>query len=221
MTTIVGFEGSLMPGAAGMLAVVVVDGDAYSLIRFGPRVERVALTRQDFDDATQRGLLHRLERAVESDSDSPVLLYLPERPLFRPRSRWDHEWLEEVLHAPGIRNAFFHEGSRVMALSATKAHDLLRLLLEEVLGSLRLGPLRQRWADEPEARLFLRTASAVLKDPNLRERVFALLFAEVSDNELKWNALVRDARREFSDEAVERIKQDAAALRPKPLASAG
>jgi len=220
MTTIVGFEGSLVARAAGVLPVIARTGEEFELIRCKPEVERVHLDQSEFERLTERGLIHQLQHQIETESESPVLLFLPDRLLFARRfPPWDL-WFEEYLHGPGIKRAFHEHGVSGFVLSMTKAHDLLRLLLEEVLGFLRLDLHRWRRPEDTDARLFLRSASATLKDPKLRERVFGLLFAQSADDEVRWNALVRDAQREFGDEALERIKADAAALRPPPPLSA-
>lgn len=224
MTTIVGFEGSLVPRAAGILPLVAAAGDHFELIRCKPELERAALDRVEFERLVEQGLAKKLERPLETPLEAPVLLYLPVRVLFAGRRfpPWEM-WIEEYLHSPGIAVAFYEHGSRGLILSMTRAHDLLRLLLEELLGLLRLDIHGRRRGTDPESRLFLRSASAVLSDPLLRERVFALLFAQAAEDETKWNALLRDARREFDDAALERIKRDAAALQqPSELsASAG
>lgn len=219
-TIIVGFEGSLVARAAGVLPVVARTGERFELIRCKPEVERVRFDQREFDRLKERGLIHQLQHQVETESESPVLLFLPDRLMFARRFLpWDL-WFQEYLHGPGINHAFHEHGVSGFVLSMTKAHDLLRLLLEEVLGFLRLDLQRWRRPEDIEARLFLRSASATLRDSNLRERVFGLLFAQSADDEARWNALVRDARREFGEGALERIKADAAALRPPPRLSA-
>lgn len=220
MTTIVGFEGSLIARAAGLLPVIGRTGERFELIRCKPEVERVQFDQVEFDRLKARGLVHQLPHPVETESESPVLLFLPDRLLFARRFPPWELWFEEHLQGPGINRALHEAGMSGFILSMTKAHDLLRLLLEEVLGFLRLDLHRWRRPEDTEARLFLRSGSATLRDPKLRERVFGLLFAQTVDDEARWNALVRDAQREFGDEALERIKADAAALRPpRPLSA--
>jgi hypothetical protein len=211
MTTIVGFEGSIVPNAAGILPVVAVAGEAFEVIRCTPRVERVAISKGELERAIERGLLHRLDRELQTSSVAPVLLYLPER---LQLGREHFFWMDLKPLPPGVEPAFSEDSNFAVLTSHTRAHDLLRLLLEEMLGALRLGAPRWRWPEGGEAQLFLRSASAVLKDENLRERVFAVLFAQVADDEKRWDALFRDAQREFSAESLERIKLDAEALRP-------
>ncbi|MBL8917455.1 MAG: hypothetical protein JNJ54_01225 [Myxococcaceae bacterium] len=216
MTVIVGFEGAVVPQAAGLLPVVAVAGDGLELLRCTPHhMERVAMDKVEFDRAVERGLFHRFERELETATPAPVLLYLPERPLFEPWPHWDRErfWMD-LLHSPAFQHAFHAHSVIGLITTHTRAHDLLRLLLEETLGALRLASPGWRRHERGDPRLFLRSASALLNDENLRERVFAVLFAQVADDEAKWNALLRDARREFSADALERIKLDAQALRP-------
>lgn len=208
MKTVVGFETPLVADGAGIASLVVRTPHGFETLSTPLR----SIAQSEFERLVASKMVEPFEETFEVGGDDAVLVYVPER-LWHPHDYPFPFFLLERMRFSSVAPRYLGSGLLGFVTSRSIARDLLRLLVEEVLGFGRLSGARfgGRVFNLRTYRLFLRTASAALGDSSLRERVFALLLTDATEN--NFEALLTDAALEFDDAALERIKRDASQLR--------